>query len=232
MYEIDRHDDHSETMQGMGAAFAAAVSPLLDKCSQGNAMIIHKDLAPGAATTGSFDVVKDALERSYDCLGITCEDVGGLVNFRGDGYLERAEACGGFKPADVSYDDSGDGFQPADVGYGDSQPADVGYGDSQPADVGYGDSGDEVNFGDGGAAAEDRPRTSTADEESAYVENGMSALFAALLSGVIFGGLGVIGGAAIGCAYVNHKKEKPPAPAAEDGDVLRSSDFMTENNII
>merc|ERR1711966_290291 len=196
MYEIDRHDDHSETMQGMGAAFAAAVSPLLDKCSQGNAMILHKDLAPGAATTGSFDVVKDALERSYDCLGITCEDVGGLVNFQGDGFLAGAEACGGFQPADVGYGDSGD----------------------------EDDSGDEVNFGDDGAAA--------ADEESAYVENGMSVLFAALLSGVIFGGLGVIGGAAIGCAYVHHQKKKPPAPAAENGDVLQSSDFMTEENSI
>lgn len=77
----------------MGAAFAAAILPLLNDCSEGYANIVENDLAPGKSLKGSYQVVKDALVRSYSCLGISCEDVGGLVDFRGSGYLLGAGAC-------------------------------------------------------------------------------------------------------------------------------------------
>jgi len=98
MYELDIHDDFQETTQAMGTAFAAAVLPLLHACSEGYAMMVHKDLSPGMATKGSYEVVKFALEQNYDCLGIKCEDVGGLVDVRGNGYLAGAEACNGVMP--------------------------------------------------------------------------------------------------------------------------------------
>jgi len=111
MYAIDVQDDFQETTQGMGAAFASAILPLVNHCSSGRAQILFRDLAPGKALKGSYEVVKDALTRSYECLGIDCNDVGGLVNFRGDGYLKGAEACGYVPPTeynDYEQDEDGD----------------------------------------------------------------------------------------------------------------------------
>ena len=98
IYELDIHDDFQETTQAMGAAFAAALLPLLHACSEGYAMMVHKNLSPGKSTKGSYEVVKNAIEQNYDCMGIKCEDVGGLVDIRGDGYLAGAEACNGVMP--------------------------------------------------------------------------------------------------------------------------------------
>lgn len=111
IYELDIHDDFQETTQAMGAAFAAALVPLLHSCSEGYAMMVHKDLSPGKSTKGSYEVVKDAIEQNYDCLGISCEDVGGLVDIRGEGYLAGAEACNGVMPVkrDEIFSSSGGG---------------------------------------------------------------------------------------------------------------------------
>lgn len=98
MYELDIHDDYQETTQAMGAAYAAALLPLLHACSEGYAALVHKDLSPGKSTKGSYEVVKNAIEQNYDCLGIKCEDVGGLVDVFGDGYYAGAEACNGVMP--------------------------------------------------------------------------------------------------------------------------------------
>merc|ERR1711904_326488 len=40
-----------------------------------------------------YKAVKDAFESTYDCLGITCNDVGGLI-LSGMDYYEGAETCG------------------------------------------------------------------------------------------------------------------------------------------
>lgn len=106
MYELDIHDDFQESTQGMATAFAAALLPLVNDCSPGRATIIHKDLSPGESLHGSFEVVKDALVRSYECLEIKCEDVGGLIDVRDNGYLKGAEACGSVKPATLDDNNS------------------------------------------------------------------------------------------------------------------------------
>ena len=98
VYALDVQNDFQETTQGMGAAYASAILPLVSKCNEGNAVVIYNDLKPGNSLKGSYEVVKASLERSYECLGINCEHVGGLVNFRGDGYLLGAEACHGLLP--------------------------------------------------------------------------------------------------------------------------------------
>lgn len=108
-YALDVQNDFQQTTQGMGAAFAAAILPLVSECNEGNAVVVYNDLKPGNSLKGSYEVVKASLERSYECLGINCEHVGGLVNFRGDGYLLGAEACNGLLPisSDI-YDFGGD----------------------------------------------------------------------------------------------------------------------------
>ena len=63
---------------------------------------MYKDLAPGAATGASYEVIRAAFERNYECLGIKCEDVGGLVDASGKEYLPRAQPCG------VSFDKGND----------------------------------------------------------------------------------------------------------------------------
>ena len=93
-YELDLEVDVRQRTQGEAAAFLTATIPLVDSCSGPNANILYNDLAPGKATKASYEVLKAAFERSYDCMGIKCADVGGLTNIRGDEYLPRAEPCG------------------------------------------------------------------------------------------------------------------------------------------
>lgn len=93
-HALDKHDNTQETIQGQAAAYAASILPLLNACSAGNAFMIYDDLTPGRATASSFEVIKDALERAYECLGITCQDVGGLRTPQNDGYFQGAEPCG------------------------------------------------------------------------------------------------------------------------------------------
>jgi hypothetical protein len=84
----------SDTEAAAGASFATAVLPLVHACSEADASIISGNLGKvGDSKPTNFDVIKIVLEINYECLGITCEDVGGLVNANGDGYLEGAEPC-------------------------------------------------------------------------------------------------------------------------------------------
>jgi hypothetical protein len=78
-----------------GASFAAAILPLVHACSGVDASIISENLGRigDISKPTNFGVVKVALESNYECLGITCEDVGGLVKANGDGYLEGAAPC-------------------------------------------------------------------------------------------------------------------------------------------
>jgi len=178
MYALDVSGDYQETTQGQGAAFAAAILPLVDECNEGNANIIHNDLAPGKTLGGSFEVIKAAFERSYDCLGITCNDVGGIINLRGNGYLTGAEACDNAQPveSDTDYDDQ---FDNDNYVSSPSKPQ------SSPSKPQQSDSSNGSGGGDG-----------------------MNAAIAALLSGLVFGIFGLVGGAAITLAYMSKKNKK------------------------
>lgn len=84
----------SDAEAAAGASFAAAVLPLVHACSDVDASIISENLGIiGDSKPTNFGVVKLALESNYECLGITCEDVGGLGKANGDGYLEGAAPC-------------------------------------------------------------------------------------------------------------------------------------------
>jgi hypothetical protein len=100
MYAMDLEDDARPEIQGAAAAFGAALAPVVSQCSTGSGDIIYNDMAPGNGPTGSFEVVKSALERNYDCMGVTCKHIGGIITLRGDAYLQRAEACGFVRPVE------------------------------------------------------------------------------------------------------------------------------------
>lgn len=97
-YELDVYRDQREWVEAEAATFAAALLPLLHECNAGNAEQVHLNTKLGRGV--SFEAVKGALERQYECLGITCQDIGGLVSLANrEEYLYNAEPCG-FSPAD------------------------------------------------------------------------------------------------------------------------------------
>jgi len=94
MYEIDIHKTDRENVQATAAAYMTALLPRLDQCNSGRANSIYADAKIGGAHQGSFEVVKDSLEALYECLGITCEDVGGLVKLSDPtSYQRNASPC-------------------------------------------------------------------------------------------------------------------------------------------
>lgn len=86
-----------------GAVFAAAVLPLVHACSATDATIVYNAVKQNDAVP-DHSAVKEALERTYECLGITCKNVGGYIDSGTGTYFEGAEPCGYVAPE--SSDDS------------------------------------------------------------------------------------------------------------------------------
>lgn len=101
-YVMDKQNDDREKAQAEGATFAASVLPMLHACSAADADIVYNNMRVGNGGSASFEVVKTAFERNYNCLGITCEDIGGLVDTVSQGYLKGAEPCGYVKPSSTT----------------------------------------------------------------------------------------------------------------------------------
>merc|ERR1719386_97208 len=86
-----------------GAAFSAAVLPRVAACNADHATIINDNMKMDAATPmgAGFAAVKQAFQSNYACMGITCADIGGIME--GGVYLEGAAPCvgtiTGYEPA-------------------------------------------------------------------------------------------------------------------------------------
>jgi len=93
VYREDRFADANKRVEAKGATFAAAVLPQVAFCNSNWASAIYKTVRIGYDRRTSFEVVKDAIERQYECMKITCEDIGGIVR-PGGGYFDNAEPCG------------------------------------------------------------------------------------------------------------------------------------------
>lgn len=96
-----------EPYEAEAAAYASSVLPLLHTCDPESAQIVHENLQAQSFPEVDFVAVKRALERTYPCLKISCQQVGGIENPFTGGYLDGAEPCielfGGFT---VDVDDS------------------------------------------------------------------------------------------------------------------------------
>jgi Notch-like protein len=68
------------TERGAAAAFAAAILPRVAACDADAAKTIQENmkLSSQPRMWSGFEVVKQAFESTYACLGITCKDVGGV----------------------------------------------------------------------------------------------------------------------------------------------------------
>jgi hypothetical protein len=84
--------ENSPKDSAIGAAFAAAIVPLVAGCSFTDAEIIDNNMELTSRGT-DFALVKKTLEKHYACLGITCKDVGGLWDAVSHDYFEGAEPC-------------------------------------------------------------------------------------------------------------------------------------------
>merc|ERR1719274_406020 len=77
-----------------GAAFSAAILPRVTACNTDAAKLISDNMNIDTTTSmkSGFAAVKKAFESTYKCMGIKCEDVGGLLE-AGTKYFDDAEPC-------------------------------------------------------------------------------------------------------------------------------------------
>ncbi|CAB9501129.1 expressed unknown protein [Seminavis robusta] len=86
-------DEESRDMaKGEAAAFAASVVPILHNCSESDAAMVQEQLAY-TSDQRDYVAIKQALERHYECMGITCTQVGGLWDPNINEYRKDAAAC-------------------------------------------------------------------------------------------------------------------------------------------
>jgi hypothetical protein len=84
---------YSQEEKGRAAAFVASILPDVYACSHMDASILYENMKL-SSTMPNFADVKKALERNYECMRITCEEVGGLYDADSARYFPGAEACG------------------------------------------------------------------------------------------------------------------------------------------
>lgn len=95
-YNVDVLGQDDEMERATGAVSAAAVLPMIHHCNEIDATTIYNNMKVNGDKI-NFKQVKSALENNYDCLGITCDDIGGLLNSdrsKDNEFLDGAEACG------------------------------------------------------------------------------------------------------------------------------------------
>jgi hypothetical protein len=82
--------EEQEAMIAEGATFTAAILPFVHNCDERAAETIHTNMKFGGKA--NYSDVLEALELTYDCLGVTCADVGGIWDATAQRYL--APTCG------------------------------------------------------------------------------------------------------------------------------------------
>ena len=96
-----------------GVVFARAILPRVAACSSTDAATIYYNMANfstdfpctlgasdsstyngySSCTLPDFSAVKTAFENNYDCLGVTCSDIGGLLESGDSAYYDGASPC-------------------------------------------------------------------------------------------------------------------------------------------
>lgn len=76
-----------------GATYAASLLPIVHNCSAPDATIVYTNMRVGNGGTADYSAVRAALERNYKCMGLTCADVGGLVDSVTGEYMQYAAPC-------------------------------------------------------------------------------------------------------------------------------------------
>lgn len=107
----------TDKAEAEGATFAAAVLPILHACSPEAASVVYNNMKTGSGAAKDFAAVKKAFEDNYDCMGITCAQVGGYLKADGETYFEGAEPCGN-AGATTESSANGSGSSTLEIGVG------------------------------------------------------------------------------------------------------------------
>jgi hypothetical protein len=86
--------DVDEKSKAEGAVFAASVLPIVHACNPDDAQTIYENMGVGSPAA-DFAAVKQAFERNYGCMGISCSDVGGLYDETTSSYYSGTGPCAG-----------------------------------------------------------------------------------------------------------------------------------------
>jgi hypothetical protein len=100
--------EYWEPYGAQAAAFASSVLPLVHYCDPNSAQVIYDNLKVQNNPKVDFVAVKRALEKTYPCLKVSCQQVGGIYNPFSGGYIEGAEPCTelfGHVTVDIDEDD-------------------------------------------------------------------------------------------------------------------------------
>lgn len=97
--EFDMHEfnlDDSERTMAESATFAATVLPFVNECNPNAAKVLHEHTRVHATHT-DFATVKRALEKTYNCLNVSCDLVGGIWDREEQTYRRFGEPCGSMR---------------------------------------------------------------------------------------------------------------------------------------
>merc|ERR1719399_818085 len=80
-WKVAEEPGAGEKEKAEGAVFSAAILPRVSACDPAKAKIISDNMKIDATNhmSAGFTAVKQAFESTYCCLGITCDDIGGLL---------------------------------------------------------------------------------------------------------------------------------------------------------
>jgi hypothetical protein len=92
-YERSKAVQPDLKLEAEGATYAAAVLPFLHACSPSDAEVVYLNMKVGHGGQADFGAVKAAFERQYDCLGLLCEEVGGVYDTVAQGFFPGAGPC-------------------------------------------------------------------------------------------------------------------------------------------
>jgi len=101
-YKTDGQTGNKDKEKAEGVAFLGALLPRLNNCSREDAETVKSLMwIDGSMESGSFNLVKESLERNYACLGITCSQVGALTD-SGEYLAGSPCADGGLSAASIA----------------------------------------------------------------------------------------------------------------------------------
>lgn len=82
--------------EARGAAFAASVVPIVGQCKILDGEVIYDNMKTSKGYQTDFEEVKLAFESNYECMGLTCADVGGywFNGITGGFYMDGFLPCG------------------------------------------------------------------------------------------------------------------------------------------
>jgi len=93
-FDEERRDEE----RGRGAAFLAALLPDLHMCSPNTAQRVYDDfiVSYGSNQRVEYNELRELIEPHYECLGVTCAEVGGFLNPSTGDYYPGTHPCGGY----------------------------------------------------------------------------------------------------------------------------------------